>query len=104
MRRIESAIILLLILIVGLVTAFFDVGPGSRNQASVNQDAPARLRSNATAATGSWKLYDPDPSHVWNRLYRGLFQRTARDGREYGYDELEPLLWPSTKYLLASPA
>jgi hypothetical protein len=45
-------------------------------------------------------LYDPDPAHVWNRLYRSLYARAARDGREYGFDELDPLLWRETKYLL----
>jgi hypothetical protein len=99
MRRIASAIIVLLIFIVGLVTAFFGFAPGSRNHAS----APG-LSSNSTSATESWKLYDPDPNHVWNRLYRSLYGRTGGDGREYGYDELEPLLWSNTKFLLTSPS
>jgi hypothetical protein len=98
MRRIESVITVLLILIVGLVTAFFGFAPGSRNHAS----APG-LSSNNTSAE-SWKLYDPDPNHVWNRLYRSLFGRTGNDGREYGYDELDPLLWSNTKYLLTKPS
>ena len=104
MRRIESAIIVLLIVIVGLITAFFGFAPGSRNQASAPLNAPMLLSSNSMPASETWKLYDPDPNHVWNRLYRSLFGRTGSDGREYGYDELEPLLWPSTKYLLTSPA
>jgi hypothetical protein len=99
MRRIASAIVVLLILVAGLVTAFFGFAPGSRNHAS----APG-LSSNNTPASEGWKLYDPDPNHVWNRLYRSLFGRVGRDGREYGYDELEPLLWSNTKYLLTSPA
>ena len=28
----------------------------------------------------------------------------ARDGREYGGDELDPYLWPETKYLLSGPS
>ena len=99
MRRIKSAIFVLLIFVVGLIAAFFGFAPGSRNQAS----APA-LPSDSLTASQSWTLYDPDPNHVWNRLYRGLFGRVGQDGREYGYDELEPLLWPSTRYLLTSPA
>jgi hypothetical protein len=50
------------------------------------------------------ELYDPNPDHIWNRLYRALFTRVARDGREYGYDELDPLLWSETKYLLSGPS
>jgi hypothetical protein len=49
-------------------------------------------------------LYDPNPDHIWNRLYRGLFIRVGRDGREYGYDALDPLLWSETKYLLSGPS
>jgi hypothetical protein len=99
MRWIESAIIVLSILIVGLITAFFGFAPGSRNQAS----APVST-SNRLAAPQSWTLYDPDPNHVWNRLYHSLFGRTGRDGREYGYDEIEPLLWSNTKFLLTNPS
>jgi len=44
------------------------------------------------------------PNHLWNRLYRALYQRVTSDGKEYGYDELDPLLWWQTKYLLINPA
>lgn len=54
--------------------------------------------------SNSWTLYDPDPNHIWNRLYRSLYRRVSTDGREFGYDELDPLLWPNSKYLLADPA
>lgn len=50
------------------------------------------------------ELYDPNPDHIWNRLYRAFFIRVAREGREYGYDELDPLLWSETKYLLSGPS
>jgi hypothetical protein len=62
------------------------------------------LASSKAATPETWGLYDPDPNHVWNRLYRNLYRREGRDGREYGYDELDPLLWWSTKYLLKTPA
>lgn len=51
-----------------------------------------------------WTLYDPNPNNIWNRVYRSLFRRVASDGHGYGYDELDPLLWPSTRYLLSDPA
>ncbi|HEX8149700.1 MAG TPA: hypothetical protein VF591_21150 [Pyrinomonadaceae bacterium] len=41
-------------------------------------------------------MYDADPGHLWNRLYRSLYLRTARDGREFGRDEVDPLLWVGT--------
>src|ERR1700731_1347356 len=40
-------------------------------------------------------VYDPDPQHLWNRLYRVLYLRIApEDGKIYGLDELDPLIWP----------
>jgi hypothetical protein len=51
----------------------------------------------------SWSLYDSDQRHIWNRLYRALYARKESNGREYGYDELDPLLWHGTKYLISDP-
>ena len=47
-----------------------------------------------------WTIYDPDPNHLWNRVFRQFYRRVANDGKEYGMDELEPLLWFDTTYLL----
>src|SRR5271155_5251147 len=46
-------------------------------------------------------IYASDPDHAWNRLFRLFYVRHARDGREYGGDELDPYLWWQTKYLLS---
>ena len=45
-------------------------------------------------------VYDPDLEHLWNRLYEALFVRVGPDGRAYGQDRLEPLLWRASKHLL----
>jgi hypothetical protein len=45
-------------------------------------------------------VYHPDPNQLWNRLYRALFLRVGPDGRTYGQDRLEPLLWRESKNLL----
>lgn len=47
-----------------------------------------------------WRIYDPDPDHIWNRVFRQFYRRNASDGKEYGLGELDPLLWPDTTYLL----
>ena len=47
-----------------------------------------------------WSIYHPDPDHPWNRLFRQLYRRTAPDGAEYGFAELDPLLWQDTAHLL----
>jgi hypothetical protein len=45
-------------------------------------------------------IYHPDPEHLWNRLHAAVFARVGPDGRVYGQDRLEPLLWPRSKHLL----
>ena len=72
------------------------------------RNKPANLSFLANAETFSpdstaWTLYTPDPNHLWNRLYRVLYRREAAGGKEYGYDELDPLLWAQTKYLVTDP-
>ncbi|HET9711511.1 MAG TPA: hypothetical protein VFP64_06505, partial [Pyrinomonadaceae bacterium] len=86
------------ILLLGLVFCSF------ANEVNVQPKASMLVLSQNAMETGSWRLYDPEPNHMWNRLYRCFYRREGRDGREYGYDELDPLLWWSTKYLLKKPA
>lgn len=45
-------------------------------------------------------LYHTDPEYLWNRLHEALFVRVGPDGRVYGQDRLEPLLWAKSKHLL----
>jgi hypothetical protein len=49
-------------------------------------------------------LYHADPQHLWNRLHAIIFVRTGPDGRAYGHDRLEPLLWHQTKHVLEGRA
>src|SRR5262247_2312887 len=49
-------------------------------------------------------IYDSNPDHLWNRLHRAFYVRTARNGEENGHDELDPLLWDRTKHLLVGPS
>jgi hypothetical protein len=69
------------------------------NLSPLTHAASERVSPDATR----WTLYDPDPNHIWNRLYRALYRRESPEGKEYGYDELDPLLWARTKYLLVDP-
>jgi hypothetical protein len=45
-------------------------------------------------------VYHADSKHLWNRLHEALFVRVGPDGRAYGRDRIEPLLWPRSNYLL----
>src|SRR5262249_36332049 len=51
----------------------------------------------------SVKLYDDDPAHLWNRLHAALFVRIGGDGKSYGEDEVDPLIWPYSRFLLDGP-
>lgn len=46
-------------------------------------------------------IFDPDPNHLWNRTYACVFIRQTAEGRQYGADTLDPLLWWQTRYLLS---
>ncbi len=45
-------------------------------------------------------LFAADPGHPWNELQRILFLRTGPDGRVYGMDEPDPLLFRGSTHLL----
>jgi len=56
------------------------------------------------AVAGFSSLYADDPNHLWNRVHRQLLVRVAPGRGEYGADEIDPLLWRETKYLLTEPS
>ena len=98
MRGLRVAILCLLLPVVGLFGSAIRLKCANvlRRLSSPNSDI--------ASSSSAWTLYDRDPNHLWNRLYRALYQRVTSDGKEYGYDELDPLLWWQTKYLLINPA
>jgi hypothetical protein len=59
-----------------------------------------RLGCLADEPSSSRSLYHTDPKHLWNRLHEALLVRVVHDGRTYGQDRLEPLLWRESKHLL----
>lgn len=54
----------------------------------------------AAQTASQQSMYHADPEHLWNRLHTALFVRVGPDGRTYGQDRLEPLLWGGSKHLL----
>jgi hypothetical protein len=56
--------------------------------------------SSADEPVRSGAIYHADSKHLWNRLHEALFVRVGPDGRTYGRDRIEPLLWPESKHLL----
>jgi hypothetical protein len=99
MRSVKVAIICLLLPVVGL--SIFVI---SHKPVNASHESPSSPNPDIASNSSAWTLYDRDPNHLWNRLYRALYQRVTNDSKEYGYDELDPLLWWQTKYLLTNPA
>jgi hypothetical protein len=60
----------------------------------------AQDQSTSQGKTEPTVLFSPEPENIWNRLYRELRVRSTYDGKEYGFADLDPLLWSETKYLL----
>ncbi len=51
-----------------------------------------RSRTDDKIVSAEPGLYDPDSTHLWNRLHRALFVRTAPDGTAWGHDRADPFL------------
>src|SRR5438105_4543749 len=62
------------------------------------------LQARAVPGSSDSTIYNPDPTHLWNRLNATLFQRTASDGKKYGLDELDILYWYGTRNLVRGPS
>jgi hypothetical protein len=92
---VKKTIILMLIIFLPGCTKPWQEMPPERSVTS--QVLPPTLSGSGSA----WSVYHPDPAHVWNRVFRQLYRRTSLRGDEYGAEELDPLLWFDTTYLLA---
>ena len=57
---------------------------------------PPKTQPDSAVNVPKVTVYDADPQHLWNRLYAALYVRTSADGKTYGEDGLDPLLWPSS--------
>jgi hypothetical protein len=62
------------------------------------------LDSRSAGAANAVALYDPSPSHPWNRLHSVLFIREDLPSTQLVPDALDPPLWDSTQYLLSKPS
>ncbi len=67
------------------------------SSAIVETGDPRPASENAVPPT---VVYDPNPAHLWNRLYTALLVREGRDGTTYGADLLDPPLFLETEHLL----
>lgn len=72
-----------------------------RDGKSAHAHVKGNVQSQPQSAPPTLAIYASDPDHIWNRLFRLFYVRHARDGQQYGGDELDPYLWWQTKYLLS---
>ncbi|MGD0759209.1 MAG: hypothetical protein ABR921_09910 [Candidatus Sulfotelmatobacter sp.] len=61
-------------------------------------------RPSSESLAGSVAIYDPDPSHIWNRLHATFFVREDLPETAMLPDALDPPFWYHTRYLLAQPS
>src|SRR4051812_48906783 len=68
---------------------------------NISAAPPAAAKPSAPAAADPRITvpYAPDPEHVWNRLHRTLFVRSAPDGTNRRHDT-DPLLYTGGTFLL----
>jgi len=97
-KGVTRAITLAVVSILPLVPFCRPIPDGTVRAAEPDQTKPA-------SPTNPFKVsvYDADPEHLWNRLYAALYVRASDDGQSYGQDELDPLLWENSTYLLTEP-
>src|ERR1700741_163880 len=79
-------------------------GPRAGFQNNQAKPGPASDALRDSQNLSSLAIYDPNPNHLWNRLFRQFYVRKAWDGKEYGGDVLDPLLWGGTHYLITGPS
>ena len=56
------------------------------------------------SSAGAVAIYDPDPSHIWNRLHATFFVREDLPETASLPDALDPPFWFHTTYLLTEPS
>ena len=92
MRARASSVRMAILLLPLLLCSYRDVKSADTTLGEIVQSQPQSESAKA--------IYASDPDHIWNRLFRLFYVRHARDGQQYGGDELDPYLWWQTKYLL----
>src|ERR1039458_8436241 len=92
MRARASSVGTAILLLSFLLCSYRD---GKSADATVKGNAQSQSQSLPRPRQG---VYSSDPDHIWNRLFRLFYVRHARDGQQYGGDELDPYLWWQTKY------
>lgn len=70
------------------------------NRDPIPEQLPSAVPTAITNESQRWAIYSSDPQFLWNRLFHLFYGRSTNEGREYGWDSLDPLLWPETTYLL----
>lgn len=102
------------VVIGAVLSAAVLLAAGVARHATVAVEPPTTPPAAAEKQSGNGP-YDPDPKHLWNRLHQALHVRltTNRGGgefllepqdREFDPNDLDPLLWHASNYLVRGAA
>ena len=75
----------------------------SPHAAPLKSGEPIAVTRDASDCANS-SPYATRPTHIWNRVHRRLLERRDAKGKAWGCDDVDPLLWPRSKHILARPA
>lgn len=87
-----------------LLCAGFLRTQGKLEEAHVRKKVLSQRRQEVACASSSCCIYDRDPDHIWNRLFRLFYMRTGKNGRQYGGEELDPYVRVETRHLIEGPS
>lgn len=87
-----------------LLCAGFLRTQGKLEEAHVRKEVLSQRRQEVASTSTPCCIYDRYPNHIWNRLFRLFYMRTAKNGREYGGEELDPYVRVQTRYLIEGPS
>jgi len=59
-----------------------------------------QITVSASDSTPTVTIYDPNPQHIWNRMYSALLVRQDSTGAVFGADALDPPLLGASRHLL----
>ena len=65
--------------------------------------ASATILFAASSTSSSSAPYHIDPEHLWNRVFRTLYERHTSAGEPFGHGTVDPPHWYDSTYLLDCP-
>jgi hypothetical protein len=87
-----------------VLLCWFSLDAGKVGGGPPKNEVLSQRRQEVASTSTSCCIYDHDPNHIWNRLFRLFYMRTGKNGRKYGGEELDPYVRVETRYLIEGPS